>query len=124
MTKRVTSTREKIAIHTLLISHMTTFEDNTCTYDEGWSDERICSELCIDGLTLSHVASIRRATLGKLHMAAKSGHITNKQRLTISEQRLDRIIDHIAGGSPNSTHYRDYLLHGTTAVTPASADDL
>ncbi len=95
--------------------------DHTYTYVLGWSDERVAAE--ISAATLPAIAaSIRLAEFGKLSRLPASTPFPTPTRIDLVEERIARIIDYLAGESPNAAHYRRVLLHGPNA--PATIDEL
>ncbi len=113
---------DKHEMFKLLNLHLNTNPDGTYTYDSDWSDRRVAEETDID-FKAHHAASIRRAKFGNLtHQPPPEPIPATPSRLDIIEQRLNRIIDHLAGNSPRTAQYRRYLLDGHT--TTAHLDDI
>ncbi len=108
---------DKYEMLELLNTHLNANPDGTYTYNPGWSDLRVAEETDID-FKAHHAATIRRAKFGLLtHQPPPTPTAPPPSRLDIIEQRLTRIIDHLAGNSPRTAQYRRYLLdgHSTTA---------
>ncbi len=110
---------DKSKMYALMSSRLTEIDGNFY-YPPTWSDLLI-AQTVNPLFKAHHAATIRRAKFGKL-VAPPEPTPPPPNRLTILEERLARIIDHLAGNSPRTAQYRRYLLDGHS--TTAHLDDI
>ncbi len=122
MPRHFSTFQEKHQMLTLIREHLRgPHPDHTYTYELGWSDIRIASEISAATIP-AIVSSIRLREFGKLSRGAHPHPTPTPTRLDILEARIARVIDYLAGNTPNTAHYRRILLHGHDS--PASIDEI